>query len=156
MTVRNDSAADSAADPAAGARRLLVLLALGLLLSLAVLAWFGATRAPIGWPATSALLLHFTCPLRALTGIACPGCGATRAAAALLQGDLRAALALNPFFVLALGALFASGTVAAIAPRLTERGLIAAGAFIRTRRGRIAGLTALVLASVWQTLGLLP
>ena len=41
------------------------------------------------------------CPLRTLTGIPCPTCGGTRAAAALARPDLRAALAMNPLVALA-------------------------------------------------------
>lgn len=37
------------------------------------------------------------CPLNALTGLHCPGCGGMRATHQLLTGDLGAALALNPF-----------------------------------------------------------
>lgn len=39
------------------------------------------------------------CPLLALTGLQCPGCGSSRAAHRLLNGELRAALALNPLLV---------------------------------------------------------
>ena len=42
------------------------------------------------------------CPLHALTGLNCPGCGATRAAHELLHGHIRAALHLNALFVLAM------------------------------------------------------
>ena len=42
------------------------------------------------------------CPIHQLFGVDCPGCGATRALAALLHGHLRAALQLNALFVLLL------------------------------------------------------
>ena len=49
------------------------------------------------------------CPIRELLGIQCPGCGATRALAALLRGHLVEALRLNALFVLLLpGALAAA------------------------------------------------
>ena len=35
------------------------------------------------------------CPFKALTGLDCPGCGATRATRALLQGDVARAASLN-------------------------------------------------------------
>ncbi len=53
------------------------------------------------------------CPFHALTGMPCPGCGATRAALALARGDVAGALAWNPLATLALvGGLAA----AALAP----------------------------------------
>jgi hypothetical protein len=42
------------------------------------------------------------CPIHQFLGIDCPGCGATRALAALLHAHLRAALQLNALFVLLL------------------------------------------------------
>ena len=42
------------------------------------------------------------CPLRALTGLYCPGCGSTRCLHALTQFDLPGALAMNPLLVLTL------------------------------------------------------
>jgi Protein of unknown function (DUF2752) len=51
-------------------------------------------------PATSGLFPP--CPLRYLTGWYCPGCGSLRATHQLLQGNLRAAWALNPLTVLLL------------------------------------------------------
>jgi hypothetical protein len=42
------------------------------------------------------------CPIRQYLGIECPGCGTTRALAALLHGHLREALRLNALFVLLL------------------------------------------------------
>ena len=41
------------------------------------------------------------CPVLALTGWLCPGCGSTRALHALLHGDLAKALAMNPLLVIA-------------------------------------------------------
>lgn len=51
-------------------------------------------------PATSGLFPP--CPLRYLTGWYCPGCGSLRAIHQLLQGNLRAAWALNPLTVVLL------------------------------------------------------
>jgi hypothetical protein len=42
------------------------------------------------------------CPIHQLLGIECPGCGATRALAALLHGRVLQALQLNALFVLLL------------------------------------------------------
>ena len=39
------------------------------------------------------------CPIYAWTGLLCPGCGGTRAVAALLHGNLREALRLNALVV---------------------------------------------------------
>lgn len=41
------------------------------------------------------------CPVRAATGLLCPGCGTLRALHALLHGDVAAAWAANPLTVLA-------------------------------------------------------
>jgi hypothetical protein len=50
-------------------------------------------------PVVSALL--GACPFLAATGLACPGCGTTRALRALLHGEVAAAFAFNPLlFVL--------------------------------------------------------
>jgi hypothetical protein len=42
------------------------------------------------------------CPLHAMTGLHCPGCGTLRALHQLLHGNLRAALGLNPLMVCSL------------------------------------------------------
>ena len=51
-------------------------------------------------PATSGVLPP--CPLLALTGWYCPGCGSLRAFHQLLHGNLRNAMAMNPLAVLTL------------------------------------------------------
>ncbi len=40
------------------------------------------------------------CPIALLTGVACPGCGMTRAASALIKGDLPLALSYHPLIPL--------------------------------------------------------
>lgn len=42
------------------------------------------------------------CPFRAMTGLACPGCGSLRATNRLLHGDIGAAVGLNALYVLML------------------------------------------------------
>ena len=49
----------------------------------------------------SALLFGWYCPIKYLTGVPCPGCGLSRALAALLRLDFRTALRFHPMvFVL--------------------------------------------------------
>ena len=59
------------------------------------------------------------CPMFALTGLQCPGCGTTRALHALLHGDVATAFSFNPFtlFLLALVA------IKTVTPPLPSRGL---------------------------------
>ena len=74
----------------------------------------GALRVPVLWLgaalAATALVAavdpnepgHYpTCPLLAVTGLYCPGCGTLRAVHALAHGDVSTALARNPLAVLA-------------------------------------------------------
>lgn len=42
------------------------------------------------------------CPFHAITGLYCPGCGATRALHALVHGDVGHAMAMNPVLTLTL------------------------------------------------------
>jgi uncharacterized protein DUF2752 len=74
--------------------RRLGLLALWLTLALAAIALF------VLEPGKSRFLPG--CPFRALTGIACPGCGTTRALHQLLHGNLVAAFQFNPLLILSL------------------------------------------------------
>jgi hypothetical protein len=86
------------------------------------------------------------CPWRALTGVACPGCGMTRAAGALLRGRWSEALHLHPL-VLVVAAQVLVGWV--IAMRVIRRGT--------ERRRRppdwvtpvVLGANAIVFVAVW-------
>jgi hypothetical protein len=51
-----------------------------------------------------------SCVIRRFTGLQCPGCGGTRCAARLLDGDIAGAISMNPLVVLlaALGAAWIS------------------------------------------------
>lgn len=81
--------------PAFGAARLerrhLAVAGAGLV-GLGVVGLFDPTNWPVGLP----------CPLRVMTGLDCPLCGATRATHALLRGDLFTALDFNALYVVAL------------------------------------------------------
>jgi len=52
------------------------------------------------------------CPVRALTGLPCPGCGAARSISALLDGDLLAAIDHNVLVPVALVVISWSAVVA--------------------------------------------
>ena len=64
-------------------RRLSLFFALALLCAAALL--FAFSKTGIGW----------RCPFNLITALRCPGCGSTRAAAALLHLRVRESLALN-------------------------------------------------------------
>lgn len=83
------------------------------------------------------------CPFALCTGTACPGCGMTRAASALVKGDIHSALTYHPL-VLAIGIEL----------------LIGWGWFVLRRSGRVRpmsnrtlnvvlALTAVALLAVW-------
>ncbi len=81
---------------------------------------------PLAWVAASGVASVFAlapflaplarfappCPLHAWTGVPCPGCGSTRAALALLRGDVFGAFAWNPLAALGLVAALAAGALA--------------------------------------------
>ena len=52
------------------------------------------------------------CPFHRLTGIACPGCGTTRAVAHLLRFDLAGGFAMNPLFLTGAVAFLLGGALA--------------------------------------------
>lgn len=51
-----------------------------------------------GWPSWPSLLPG--CTIRRFTGLHCPGCGGTRCALELMEGDLAGAVAMNPAITL--------------------------------------------------------
>lgn len=83
----------------------------------------GATLAQAGLTALG--LPALPCPLHAATGFPCPGCGLSRAGAALLRGDAIEALRLHAFApLLALGGLVVLAGIALPRPvrlRVGER-----------------------------------
>ena len=88
------------------------------------------------------------CPYRALTGLACPGCGMTRATHFLLRGDLAAAWAHNPLLFLAVPLVlgFALAPRALSAPRALRW---------RTRIGWV-GLVCALVFWIWRNTSLYP
>jgi len=73
------------------------------------------------------------CLLHRLTGWPCPGCGMTRAISAISQGDLVAALGLNPFSLLAWPVFL----VLAVATLLPRRQFKAFAAWAEARSGLV-------------------
>ncbi|CAN5770811.1 hypothetical protein BH23ACT5_BH23ACT5_02720 [soil metagenome] len=60
------------------------------------------------------------CPFALTTGVACPGCGLTRAAAWLVRGDLGSALSYHPL-VFVVGVWLGGWWATAVAQRLGRR-----------------------------------
>jgi len=60
------------------------------------LALAGVVLSLFGWVNLEAVRLPWICPLKALTGHPCPGCGMTDAARALMEGHFREAAERNP------------------------------------------------------------
>ena len=75
----------------------------------AVLLLFVCGAALLFWFPPEAHRFYPICPIYTYLGVLCPGCGATRALAALLHGELRQALALNALVVAALPLALAAG-----------------------------------------------
>jgi len=86
-------------------------------------------------------LLGFVCPFRALTGLPCPLCGATRAFALAVRGDA-GFLSYNAVWVLVAALMIVAGAAAVI----TRRSPVAA--LSRTPRRAVVTL-ALLGASGW-------
>lgn len=91
------------------------------------------------------------CPLHALSGIPCPTCGATRAAEALLHGDVNMSVTQNPLITAAVPAAalyvgYAAVVVIGRLPRFTIGS-------ITTREARMMSALAIILiAANWAYL----
>lgn len=68
----------------------------------------GATAAVVATAAIAPGVTRYgpPCPFHSMTGLDCPGCGATRALVALIRGDVAAAVGHNAFMVASLPLLF--------------------------------------------------
>lgn len=88
------------------------------------------------------------CPYRVLTGLACPGCGLTRAAHHLVRGDLATAWTYNPLLFVAVPLVVAF----ALAPRVVTDPTATRW---RTRLGW-TGLTLALVFWVWRNTPLYP
>lgn len=80
------------------------------------------------------------CPIDAVTGVACPGCGMTRACVALARGEWANAWSLHPFSFL----LVALALAVAAAPDATRRGVQAMPRVLRTAAVTLAIVAVLV------------
>jgi hypothetical protein len=90
------------------------------------------------------------CTARALTGVPCPGCGATRALSSLLSGHPLEALSLNPLASAAVLAALAGGLIAPVWVRLARTVPVLIGPL--PRKVRAAAAAALLLNWVYLVL----
>jgi hypothetical protein len=113
------------------ARRLVVLVAAAVLLSVVVLPWRPPTL----------------CLLRALTGVPCPFCGGTTALVQLGRGDLLAALRASPLVVFGAPVWVAWPRLRSAVARRPEARW---SAVLRGRPAAVLAGLVLVASEVWQ------
>jgi hypothetical protein len=65
---------------------------------------------------TSKVFIGLECPIRAVVGIQCPGCGSSRCIRAIGNGDLMAGMRHNPFLTLSLVGLALFGLLGVSSP----------------------------------------
>lgn len=98
----------------------------------------------------------WTCPIRAATGVPCPGCGLTRATMQLLHGDVISSLQTHAFAPVLLFALVIM-LVALVLPEKHRRALISLVRDMETRNG-LASLLLFALIFYWgiRLMGIFP
>jgi hypothetical protein len=115
----------------------------GITLFALALAVFSASRVS-EWPVKPP-----PCMLRTTTGIPCPGCGATRAFAALAHGDAVSAFTLNPLAVTAVGIVMLWFAFALIATTLPGKARAAVNRRIRGSGKRWVTLAIIAAVAHW-------
>lgn len=83
--------------------------------ALALVVMLGSLVFPVGG------LGFDVCWLHAMTGLPCPGCGMTRAIAAVSQGDFAVALGANPFVLFAWPVFLVLAVLAVLPGRVVKR-----------------------------------
>ena len=95
---------------------------------------------------TSKVFIGLECPIRAVIGIQCPGCGSSRCIRAIGNGDLVAGMRYNPFLTVSLLGLALFGLLGVSSPvaasHLTN--------FLRSHQQTF--VTLLIIATVFFTL----
>ena len=87
------------------------------------------------------------CPFAHVLGVACPGCGLSRATIALVRGDWRTALALHAYAPVLLLALILFGCAALLPAR--PRATLAAGVAAIEQRTGLSALLLIGLICYW-------
>ncbi len=82
------------------------------------------------------------CPFRLLTGGWCPGCGCTRALKALVRGDVRDSLAMNPWTLV----LFVQALLVSVALLVSPSRTVA---WVQRHRVAIAATNLVIGLSFW-------
>ena len=103
------------------------------------------------------------CPVAALGGVPCPGCGLGRATLALLRGDVHGALHLHPLVLVVIPAMTVAGAArfgrVAVSPRASALAVTGAGALLAALvvvwAARFAGAFGgpVPVLSLWAALG---
>jgi hypothetical protein len=94
--------------------------------------------------AASAAGIGWACPLHALTGVPCPGCGLSRASVALLRGEWGESLRLHALAPIFLLVVLARAVVVVLPARMRERAARLAQRLESRRAIPLAALSVLI------------